>query len=521
MSNGDSLCQDLSEISAADLEDNINSPIKQRGIVNFTIVKPNCHKSRKRKYKENKHRHKISSNRRGNTKLNKKLETKESSESSDDADYDNLRNRRKFAEAVTIQKDKNKIDTTTLKSRLTNMLSKKMQPSKLKKKKISKLSKISKIKSDVESNHVQGPNNSLDNTTNNNLDIKMSEVNVDNDCVELIDLCIDEDKTSNENITEIIDLDKSIIDLENENDPPKNKTDSEDDLEMLRQHALKSKASKTEVECNQPVLNMQLDDEDSDTRELRDICLKSALLKKAIERKRKERLQKRLSHSSNLGDIFSSRELPGNNDTDNNTDIESVDMDTGVSDKSDVGENDTELFVDTEQALNKNIEINLPHIIEGQETHGVNLFHKDDEIEEDEDLLRAKLLNSLSNNLPKLVKMNSVDDSPVAKTPSITHKEIRNDIESNKKKTKTEEKRFIINTKDSDSGSDHEATKNLTKMHNKLVPLDFQQRLDMFLKSTRMEVEKNGLSNLVQPEPVETTLAPQDKFVPKVNIIQN
>lgn len=291
--------------------------------------------------------------------------------------------------------------------------------------------------------------------------------------------------------------------------------DSDDDLELLRQHALKTKTGKTpklteDVQQSNPSEQNKVnsEDEDSDTAELRIICLKSALLKKAIEMKQKQKLQKRLSQSTIDDDLFSNDcNLFSNDkvDSDNNTDIESVDMEIG-SDAEDKLKDNIE-----ERHNDKNDEFNPNAGKLDAKTNNNSNPAKEDEIEEDEDLLRAKLLTSLSKNLPKLV-------SPeILKTVESDNVENKVPEPKNPSTIVPKEKRFIIKLDESDSEGEHEATKNLTKMHIKLSEqIDFQQKLDMFLKSTRLQVEKTKLPDVVQQEPV---LKKPEKFVAKVLIM--
>lgn len=143
---------------------------------------------------------------------------------------------------------------------------------------------------------------------------------------EFIDLCSDDTstidgqqksdrfslKSFNKNSPSIIDLGDDTVDSisknekENVNIKVNSDNDSDEDLELLRQNVLKTKVGKTIVRQDDPPplkYNKNFsDDEDSDTAELRLICLRSALLKKAIEMKQKQKLQKRLSQSSLIQD---------------------------------------------------------------------------------------------------------------------------------------------------------------------------------------------------------------------------
>lgn len=281
--------------------------------------------------------------------------------------------------------------------------------------------------------------------------------------------------------------------------------DSDEDLELLRQHALKTKAVKTKpIESILEPEKLMSEDEDSDTAELRIICLKSALLKKAMEMKRKQKLRKRLSQSSIQDDLLQEQELMSKIESNNNTDIESVDMDIGSD-----GEEKTK-DVPNDHMQRKEVSAVENGVIEND----ISATHPDaeDELDEDEDLLRAKLLTSLSKNLPNLVDPNvaSVDESKENKTAGKS-------APTTKPPAKLPGNRIVINLGESDSEGEHEATKNLTKMHMKLSEqIDFQEKLDMFLKSTRMEVEKSNLPDVVQEPALPKT--PQ-KFVAKVRLV--
>lgn len=93
--------------------------------------------------------------------------------------------------------------------------------------------------------------------------------------------------------------------------------------------------------------------------------------------------------------------------SENNTDIESVDMDIG----SDVDDKNKELPIEpllpTDSDVIASTERNAQGIKKPNE----------DELEEDEDLLRAKLLTSLSKNLPNLVDPNTIKNMKDTETP--------------------------------------------------------------------------------------------------------
>lgn len=314
----------------------------------------------------------------------------------------------------------------------------------------------------------------------------------------------DETLLKNDDCKEGQDVIESVIKENCDKTAEKEKAlDSDEDLELLRQHALKTKAAKTKpIESILEREKLVSEDEDSDTAELRIICLKSALLKKAMEMKRKQKLRKRLSQSSIQDDLLHEQELMSKIESNNNTDIESVDMDIGSDgeEKSKDASNDNmqrkELSAVENGVIENDIAANL-----GAE----------DELDEDEDLLRAKLLTSLSKNLPNLVNPKVVDSIDTSKENKTANEK---SAPTTKQPVKLPENRIVINLGESDSEGEHEATKNLTKMHMKLSEqIDFQEKLDMFLKSTRMEVEKSNLPDVVQEPALPKT--PQ-KFVAKV-----
>lgn len=259
--------------------------------------------------------------------------------------------------------------------------------------------------------------------------------------------------------------------------------DSDEDLAQLRQQVLSTKTLKAKPQ--EPESKVPSEDEDSDTTELRLICLKSTLLKRAIEMKQKQKLQKRLSQSTQDDDLYNDDIFfPSKIDSGNNTDIESMDMDMGsdADEKLKDGKDDGSRIkkTDANDRLNDN----------NQKCAITSVTNKEEELEEDEDLLRAKLLTSLSKNLPNLVSpeiLNTIDEIQISETTATDTVKV------------PEAKRFIIKLGESDSEGEHEATKNLTKMHMKLSEqTDFQQKLDVFLKSTRMQVENTKLPDVVQ-----------------------
>ncbi|CAH0717354.1 unnamed protein product, partial [Brenthis ino] len=402
----------------------------------------------------------------------KKIGLKSDSDSSQYSDDDYLSKRRKLADAVSFNKEKH--DTSTLKDRLTKMLS---------------ANKVSN----------QGITQNV---------IKNNKVESSDKEPSLVQVELKDTPTCNESIEAIknTDISQDVVDssIEKKEEIRDSDGTSDEDLEMLRQHALKTKSAKakndlSEKNNSENKADINSEDEDSDTAELRMICLKSALLKKAIEMKQKQKLQKRLSQSSNMHEFDISNQDDIN--VDNNTDIESVDMDIG-SDGDDKGK----VYI---------TECSKP---DTKPSDGSQNVSKDDELEEDEDLLRAKLLTSLSKNLPNLVDLNVLDK---------TLKEVESKNEDTKVKTQPkniEKKKFIIQLGESDSEGEDEATKNLTEMHMKLSKqAEFQQKLDLFLKSTRMEVEKTTLPDVVQeplPRPPEKFVAKAMNHLPKSEQIE-
>ncbi|OWR46850.1 putative intracellular protein transport protein USO1 [Danaus plexippus plexippus] len=410
----------------------------------------------------------------------KKVEVKSNSDTSDISDDEYKNKRRKLADAVTLNKAKN--DTTTLKDRINRMLCVSRTENHI----------ININNNTVEGMRLENKKDKLEVCKRQQENIKATDDPPSNTkSCELIDLCTDDSSLvslSGVDTVDSVPTEKSI------------EGNSDEDLEVLRQHALKTKSKTTEKtninkEITENKQNLS-EEEDSDTAELRLICLKSALLKKAIEMKRKQKLQKRLSQSvSDSFDVKCDNEI----NIDNNTDVESVDMDIG-SDAEDKG-----------KITDCNHENGNQNILEDNSCK--KKPHKDDELEEDEDLLRAKLLTSLSKNLPNLLNINvlkSALDGSETKKESV--KEIKSDkIKDVPSAAVPEEKKFVIQLGDSDSEGEHEATKNLTKMHLKLSEqAEFQMKLDNLLKSVRNKTEETSLPDVVQ-QPVR----PAHKFVAK------
>lgn len=498
------LPQDLSEISASDNEENFPK---------ITVNRNNNERYIKQKRKKLPvvlHLGNNRDNKKKSHRVKKKIPPKVVAESSEESEDDYRNKRRKLANAVVVHTPKS--DTTSLRARLKKMFGTQSQEP---------INVVVQEKPKLELNTIL----TIDSSTNSdNVEIMNTmqiekplpeEMLVGNTKIsELIDLCEEEgDNTIHD--AHAIDTVDGDIQTNNVAPAKESSSDSDEDLELLRQHALKTKTSKSqktappdvkELPENKPT-NDNSEDEDSDTAELRLICLKSALLKKAIEMKQKQKLRKRLSQSIHEDHVVEDAKETRKSEVENNTDIESVDMDIGsdgeekikdTADQRDLVENEIrQSELGTEFNVLKNIPIpNSPH---------------KDEVDEDEDLLRAKLLTSLSKNWPNLVDHTVIETTevPTTEQPASTAKS---------KSNLPVEKPFIIRLGESDSEGEHEATKNLTKMHLKLSEqTDFQEKLDMFLKSTRMEVEKKSLPDVVQ-KPLEQP-RPAPKYVAKVRFL--
>ncbi|CAK1551634.1 unnamed protein product [Leptosia nina] len=408
----------------------------------------------------------------------KKAQTlKQDSESSEDSNDEEYKTKRqKLADAVTLTTKK--VDSTSLKDRLAKMLNPRQ-----------KTNDSNIIQNTILSGSTTVPCKMEDHT---DTQVNSPTKNIENCEIQSANISTDDDVKvlSDKETCDVVDgLAKSRI--------PKcdRGGSSDEDLESLRQLALNTKPSKQCLSLpdipntnKENIEKVDSEIEDSDTEELRLICLRSALLKKAMEMKKKQKLQKRLSqHSISINDVVDTCDSNGNN-----TDVENVDMDIG----SDIDEKEKDICdnpVTCENHLDDNQVKETKH-----EIKAIN-----DELEEDEDLLRAKLLTSLSKNLPVLVDLSTLNTKD---TKEETVKGITTKIN-------VPEKKFIIQLGDSDSEGEHEATKNLTKMHMKLAEqTEFQQKLDQFLKSTRMKVEKDTVPGVVK-QPIATQ--PPQKFVPK------
>lgn len=543
----DALLRDLSEISATDFDETIPNFTSKANVLSKNNKD---HRHLKPHYKQKKKRdiepRNVGCNKRDVKKKahrKKKCDVKVISESSEESDDEYRNKRRKLANAVIVHRASN--DKSSLQARLQKMINGTKHPEPTRT--LSTEEKL--IETDIHpkvEEIVQNDNCISNLDFENQKEELIQDIRLPDEIIEiedtqricdLIDLCTQDDVAIVNRETQIdtVDLvnEQSQDTVDSVNEKPQDSVfslvpqvskddvdgaktgpagDSDEDLELLRQHALKTKASKPKpmqknVPTEHEIKQLASEDEDSDTTELRLICLKSALLKKAIEMKRKQKLQKRLSQSSNLQDeLYNEQEdfLKRIDAENNNTDIESVDMDIG----SDGDEKGKEVI---DESSNHNNGDQVSRIFESNENKDPKIHAtNDDEFDEDEDLLRARLLTSLSKNLPNLVDPTIITsiDKPKKEPPKSVNKNVVNNV--------PEEKRIIINLGESDSEGEHEATKNLTKMHLKLSEqVDFQQKLDMFLKSTRMEVEKEKLPDIEDKSSMPKT--PQ-KFVAKVRI---
>lgn len=502
----DAISYDLSEISATEFEDYCSS------FKNAKVQKPKKthHRQKRKRDEKNDLYQKSKEYKKKNSRTKKKVDAQGLSDSSEESGEDLKNQRKKLAEAVVVNKINN--DKTSLSERLQKMLCG-VNPEPIK---FVITENDTDTHIDCKTEVIPINSVSLQNTDDNNVvHLKIHDtLQESKNSIDVIDISSDVENKTIVTLSSINTADSGLLinhdhkNDQNNHDITKNSDkDSDDDLELLRQHALKTKTTnpkKKQVAVPLSSENKNLsEDEDSDTTELRLICLKSAIIKKAIEMKRKQKLQKRLSQSSNIQDDSLENVILGEKmNSDNNTDIESVDMDIGSDGEDKIKENGADCVKNT---LNDNgMEVDEKHI-------PVLMVTKEDELEEDEDLLRAKLLTSLSKNLPNLVtpSVNKTTE-PVVDTASVMSKQPQSNALA-------EEKRFIINV-GSDSEEENEATMNLTKMHIKLSDQkDFQQKLDMFLKSTRMEIENTTLPDVVQQPVAPAAQLPKknEKYVAK------
>ncbi|KAJ0179206.1 hypothetical protein K1T71_004918 [Dendrolimus kikuchii] len=491
---------DLSEVSEHKLEE-IN--FRQK---NSKYAKSH-HKTKRRKEQETNNNVGKYKDKRKGSKNKRKLEIKIISETSEESEDEYRHKRWKLANAVNVKKENS--DKSSLSARLKKMLSRADDQDLTK-----NTSDNNYLKDKFEDTLSPISDDPVITTVLHDQAIKPL-INTDPQICELIDISDDDIK--------IIDDDIKVVENEDRKDTTNasittkdvihsNKNsdkDSDEDLELLREYALKTKATKKQVETelkNVKENKILSEEEDSDTAELRLICLKSARLKKAIERKQKQKLIKRLSQSNLQDELFQEQNMFLDQiELDNNTDIESVDMDI-VSDGDEKGKEVKDCVKDCNMD-----QVETTENKEAQENFNENVPNED-ELDEDEDVLRAKLLTSLTKNLPNLMTpmVNSAEEITTTKksAPTIKVNEVP-------------QKRFIINVGESDSEGEHEATKNLTKMHIKLSNQnDFQERLDMFLKSTRMEVEKTKLPDVVQDPAPKKFIAKAVNHLPKSEQIE-
>lgn len=335
---------------------------------------------------------------------------------------------------------------------------------------------------------------------------------------------------------------------------------SDDEAETLRQLALNSKS----IRRNNPAVSLpnkiqlkvdeaKAESTDSDTEELRMIALKSAMLKKASERKKlkKDIMKKNMKRNVKRKRISTSKVFTedGTDDmflsylsNDNNTDVEIIDMDIDMEPckspliethiplplnsaeqapyalPTDYQDNpnyqylfndfqyyDSNNYIHQPMKLNDSFSIplpaDLPAIIEETTV----------DVDEDEDLLRALLLNSITK---KVSIQKSEEPVKPSQPPKEDNKSTKPIVDS-KTSEGFSDSGLIIHLGESDSGSECETTKNLTKMHHKLTNhKDFQRNLDLYLKTARSKFE-NATPPLVKQ--VENTVA--KKHTPMVSFI--
>lgn len=310
---------------------------------------------------------------------------------------------------------------------------------------------------------------------------------------------------------------------------------SDDEAEILRQVALNSKS----IRRNKPAVSLpdniqckvdeaKAESTDSDTAELRMIALKSAMLKKASERKKlmKKNMKRNVKRKrTSLSRVFSEDGIDemflSYLSNDDNTDVETIDMDIDMEPcKSPIIEThiplplnsaeqgpytlptdyqdnpnfqyqfndfqyyDSNNYILQPMKLNDSFSIPLPEGL--PEVIKENIVNEENDMDEDEDILRALLLNSIS-------KKGSVQKSEEPVEPSQLPKEDSKSAEpivESATSRRYSDSGLIIHLGDSDSGSECETTKNLTKMHHKLTNhKDFQKNLDLYLKTARSKFE--------------------------------
>lgn len=327
------------------------------------------------------------------------------------------------------------------------------------------------------------------------------------------------------------------------------------------------------------------EDDNSDTQELRLICLKSTALKKAIEKQKQKK--KQIKKSLNVSTVNSKSVDKEVNRCQDNTDVDSVDMDMSDNDVIDDKNSDPNSFISNElvkkSTNDDDLDVLRLELLMSIETDAKKIEeHKRLIAETKKDVKEANVDNDVNNttdgelskntthkadikkdsaqnrpnkgeihteiNIENInSKLNQMEvNSPKTEKQDITNKTctksakqekadiekpavikkdakvttdikksvIENDKNNLEKENASKNADLIIITNDSDSET--EATKNLTKMHNKLAPMtvgsDFQKRLDFLLKSARSMVEKE-ISVKKTSEPEKPIV--DQKFVPK------
>lgn len=250
---------------------------------------------------------------------------------------------------------------------------------------------------------------------------------------------------------------------------------SDEDLDTLRELALKSKVKRNEkLSENQYDIEMDLQknnsddmklklDVDKELEELRLVALKSAILKKASKRKKVKRDDKRSKKERRSVSIFEPE-----------TEL------TGVTCPTDLmlDTNTENLMYDYNNIyqfyfpLLRNGENN---IVDPSNSNKENNEIKESNETEDEELLRSHLLASMENN-------RKMPSSCVSIEPP--KNKFENDSDSN----------LIVRLGGSDTESECETTKNLALMHKKLsCQTEFQRNLEVFLKGARQSVTEKDL----------------------------
>lgn len=204
---------------------------------------------------------------------------------------------------------------------------------------------------------------------------------------------------------------------------------SDDDVDILRERALKSKCVKPDRKPRQEPNDGKAngsDVDDDETLQLRMAALKSAILKKAKTRVKKK-------HDKPIENEEEYRNYMFN-----------------VSDPLYLVEEETE------------------SVLENQIVHS-------EDVEEDEDILRSKLLASMKARVTPIA-------SPAVRIDAVQ---------------KCSDSRLVVRLGGSDTESESEATKNLVVMHKKLTEQsEFQRNLDQYLKSARMVIADKAPSRV-------------------------